>query len=245
MSSRRWSPATGGIVGPSEARSGSDRLRFLLEIGAEKARQERLVKERAVPVPTNVHQGGSPIPSEKAKNVVREMFDRELRGGAGQRIRLPRVPVTTRHTSPFLDLEVKFPEKKDAFVHLDGSFWEEEIQPAVSSSYRTFFRLLAMTYLNNTVFRDRDEDFRIEYKKTDVSGDHLETVIALVFDEMKTEQSWKDMFDRLVDIAPMINESIVDDQTVLRFSFWRDPLDVWLVSNLKRMHGQAERSAER
>ena len=244
MSSRRWSPATGGIVGPSEARSGSDRLRFLLEIGAEKARQERLVKERAVPVPTNVHQGGSSIPSEKAKNVVREMFDRELRGGAGQSIRLPRVPVTTRHTNPFLDLKVTFPEEKDAFVHLDGSFWEEEIQPAVSSSYRTFFRLLAMTYLNNTVFRDRGEDFRIEYKKDD-TGEHLQTVIALVFDEMKTEESWKDMFDHLVAIAPTIDESRVDDQTVLRFSFFRVTLDKWLVSNLERMHEQAEHSAER
>ncbi|MGB2373658.1 MAG: hypothetical protein ACPIA6_08170, partial [Poseidonia sp.] len=54
MSLRPWFANTGGFIGPSEAAPSTDRLRFLLELGAEKARQERVAKERALPVPTEM-----------------------------------------------------------------------------------------------------------------------------------------------------------------------------------------------
>tara|TARA_B110001454_G_scaffold188970_1_gene187283 strand:+ start:2043 stop:3041 length:999 start_codon:yes stop_codon:yes gene_type:complete len=61
MSLRPWAASTtGGIVGPAEGASGGAsggdaRLRLLLQLGAEKARQERVARERAVPVPTDMH----------------------------------------------------------------------------------------------------------------------------------------------------------------------------------------------
>lgn len=57
MSLRPWAASTtGGIVGPAEgAPRGDARLRLLLQLGAEKARQERVARERAVPVPTDMH----------------------------------------------------------------------------------------------------------------------------------------------------------------------------------------------
>lgn len=257
MSLRNWNGLTGGIIGRPLIPSAEDRIKVLLRIGEQRKQQEEQEKQRQMPVPTSAkdstrYHTPANDGAEEARR-LRAIRKRELVGNRGNRGN-SRCPTPVAGANPTMDLIVTLSPDEDGVVDLDGSFWCEELEPFYEPTdevrerpYRLMFRLLAMTYLNNVVYRNTDRigDMRLPYIQTDESGTALDEVVDAVLTDVKTEDDWKSMFEifeQTKSNALKVHESTVSNQTVLTFTFVRATLDKWIVKNLADLRAKADES---
>lgn len=242
------SSRTDGVIGPSAAGGSEQRLKQLLRAGlAETKRQEA----RKTPMPTSVNSSRYYTPANEGAKKARELQQVKRRElvGSGRR----PTPVAGIHPTVFLIVTLAPNENEP--VEFDGTFWHDELVPFYEPTdevperpYRAMFRLLAMTYLHNEIYRNNgdlgDSDI-LDYVEIDTSGDALANVLEAVQDEIKTEEHWRAMFEVFVKAKILrVDEGRVGDQTVLQFTFVRAELDEWIAKNMATLKKDAERSRD-